>query len=130
MDDRLGEVLDAVASVVRRHPGLSVMVALADGRAGRPVIRVTERDGGVETGVVVAGSGPPRVVQPGSPPADPRHPAAFGPYDGLSSPAAAPTRESVPGSDPVFEPALRDSPRDAVASVSYTHLTLPTIYSV
>lgn len=117
VDDRLGEVLDAVASVVRRHPGLSVMVALADGRAGRPVIRVTERDGGVETGVVVVGSGPPRVVEPGSPPAEPRQPAAFGPYDGLSSPAAAPTRESVPGSDPVFEPGLRDSPRDAVASL-------------
>jgi hypothetical protein len=117
VDDRLGEVLDAVASVVRRHPGLSVMVALADGRAGRPVIRVTERDGDVETGVVVVGSGPPRVVEPGSPLAEPRQPAAFGPYDGLSSPAAAPARESVPGSDPVFEPALRDSPRDAVASL-------------
>ena len=37
VDDRLGEVLDAVAAVVSRHHGLSVMVALADGRAGRPV---------------------------------------------------------------------------------------------
>jgi hypothetical protein len=59
VDDRLGEVLDAVAGVVRRHPGLSVMVAVADGRAGRPVVRVTERDGSVETGVVVVGSAAP-----------------------------------------------------------------------
>jgi hypothetical protein len=63
VDDRLGEVLDAVAAVVRRHPGLSVMIAVADGRAGRPVVRVTERDGTVETGVVVVsgagGSAPP-----------------------------------------------------------------------
>jgi hypothetical protein len=113
VDDRLGEVLDAVASVVRRHSGLSVMVALADGRAGRPVIRVTERDGGVETGVVVVGSGPPRVVEPVPQPAESRPPADFGPYDGLSTPAAAPARESVPGSDPVFEPALREDSRDS-----------------
>lgn len=53
VDDRLGEVLDAVAAVVARHAGLSVMIAVADGRAGRPVVRVTERDGTVETGVVV-----------------------------------------------------------------------------
>jgi hypothetical protein len=109
VDDRLGEVLDAVASVVCRHPGLSVMVALADGRAGRPVIRVTERDGDVETGVVVVSSGQ-RAVEPTTQPAAAREaPADYGPYDGLSTPAAAPTRESVPGSDPVFEPALRDS---------------------
>lgn len=56
VDDRLGEVLDAVAAVVSKHPGLSVMIAVADGRAGRPVVRVTERDGGVETGVVVPGA--------------------------------------------------------------------------
>src|SRR5215212_11687677 len=56
VDDRLGEVLDAVAAVVSRHPGLSVMVAVADGRAGRPVVRVTERDGAVDTGLVVPGA--------------------------------------------------------------------------
>jgi hypothetical protein len=110
VDDRLGEVLDAVASVVRRHPGLSVMVALADGRAGRPVIRVTERDGGVETGVVVVATAQPRSVEPTPQPGDRREASAgYGPYDGLSHRAAAPTRESVPGSDPVFEPAFRDS---------------------
>jgi hypothetical protein len=62
VDDRLGEVLDAVAEVVRRHRGLSVMVAIADGHPGRPVIRVTERAGEVETGLVVAG-----VVSPPKP---------------------------------------------------------------
>jgi hypothetical protein len=112
VDDRLGEVLDAVAAVVRRHQGLSVMVALADGRAGRPVIRVTERDGGVETGVVVVNSTQPRAAgpTPGAEPIGPpsRPPAEYGPYDGMSTPAAAPTRGSVPGSDPVFEPAFRD----------------------
>jgi hypothetical protein len=161
VDDRLGEVLDAVASVVSRHPGLSVMVALADGRAGRPVIRVTERDGSVETGVVVVGSRAvdplpetapaatgPTVIEhvaagpgwepardPGwEPPARPAPaaptpaapapaaptPAEYGPYDGLSTRAAAPTRSSVPGSDPVFEPAYRDSlpSRDAVRAAA------------
>ena len=111
VDDRLGEVLDAVAAVVRRHPGLSVMVALADGRAGRPVIRVTERDGGVETGVVVVRSSPARGGEPTLAPeplAGDHGPAGYGPYDGMSAPAAAPARGSVPGSDPVFEPALRD----------------------
>jgi len=113
VDDRLGEVLDAVASVVCRHPGMSVMVALADGQAGRPVIRVSERDGGVDTGVVVVGSAPLRPVEPTNGPEPVAREGAqteYGPYDGLSAPAAAPTRESVPGSDPVFEPALRDGP--------------------
>jgi hypothetical protein len=49
------DVLDVVAGVVGRHAGMSVMVALADGRPGRPVVRVTERDGRVETALVVAG---------------------------------------------------------------------------
>jgi hypothetical protein len=117
VDDRLGEVLDAVAAVVRRHAGLSVMVALADGRPGRPVIRVTERDGGVETGVVMVGSARARGVEPTPEPlARDRTPTEYGPYDGMSTPAAAPARGSVPGSDPVFEPALRDRlpARDAV----------------
>ena len=52
LDDDFAEVLLAVARVVQRHPGLSVMVAPADGRPGRTVIRVSERDGAVETAVV------------------------------------------------------------------------------
>ncbi|HEY6746388.1 MAG TPA: hypothetical protein VI357_11800 [Mycobacteriales bacterium] len=67
VDDRLGEVLDAVAAVVSRHPGLSVMVAVADGRVGRPVVRVTERDGGVETGVVVPGGQSGRAAMAAAP---------------------------------------------------------------
>jgi hypothetical protein len=123
------------------------------------VVRVTERDGSVETGVVVVGGAGPRAVAPGAEPRiidgyaevgparpaeDPGYepaarqqvaagyepdpqpapepaarqttPAEYGPYDGLSTRAAAPTRSSVPGSDPVFEPAYRDSlpSRDAV----------------
>jgi hypothetical protein len=52
LDDDFVEVLVAVARVVQRHPGLSVMVAAADGRPGRTVMRVSERSGGVETAVV------------------------------------------------------------------------------
>jgi hypothetical protein len=52
------EVLEAVARTVRRHPGLSVMVAAIDGRPGRVVVRVTERDGVVETGLVAAPTAP------------------------------------------------------------------------
>jgi hypothetical protein len=123
VDDRLGEVLDAVAPVVRRHPGLSVMIALADGRAGRPVIRVTERDGGVETGVVVVGPGPQRAVEPTAQPAHALQTGGYGAYDGLSMPAAAPTRDSVPGSDPIFEPALRDSQPSRDDSLARDSLT-------
>lgn len=52
LDDDFAEVLAAVAKVVQRHPGMSIMVAAADGRPGRTVMRVTERDGTVETAVV------------------------------------------------------------------------------
>jgi hypothetical protein len=106
VDDRLGEVLDAVAGVVRKHPGLSVMVALADGRAGRPVIRVTEREGGVETGVVVVGQS---AVEPARTDPEATSVVLRPPPDLREQPTAAPAREPVPGSDPVFEPALRDS---------------------
>jgi hypothetical protein len=75
--DGFAEVLDAVGRVVRRHPGLSVMVA--DGRPGHPVIRVAERAGSAETGLVAAGPVRPRWA-PGAPqpalPAGHRRPAA------------------------------------------------------
>jgi hypothetical protein len=103
VDDRLGEVLDAVAAVVSRHPGLSVMVAVADGRAGRPVVRVTERDGGVETGVVVAGAqaGQPAVA------ADPAAvPSASAP---VRADFAGPTREPAYAREAV----LAGTPREA-----------------
>jgi hypothetical protein len=79
MDDDFAEVLNAVARVVQRHPGLSIMVAAADGRPGRSVIRVSERDGGVETAVVPP---PAHAAAPGSEP-----PPAYEPAE----PAGAPT---------------------------------------
>lgn len=129
VDDRLGEVLDAVAAVVSKHPGLSVMIAVADGRAGRPVVRVTERDGGVETGVVVPGAvAPAPAVQAAAVPSTerPREPAADRP-PGLApepaadrlrelapEPAAARVRESESGSQEVAVPQGRTQ-EEAVA---------------
>jgi hypothetical protein len=50
------EVVEAVAAVVRRHSGMSVMIAPGDGRRRSAVIRVTERHGEVEVAPVsVAG---------------------------------------------------------------------------
>jgi hypothetical protein len=51
------EVVEAVAQVVRRHPGMAVMVAPGDGRQGGAVVRVSEQDGEVEVSVVRGGSG-------------------------------------------------------------------------
>jgi hypothetical protein len=114
VDDRLGEVLDAVAAVVRRHPGLSVMVAVADGRAGRPVVRVTERDGSVETGVVVAGpsAGPPAVspAPAAQQAAVPTAQQAAGPTAQQAAMPAAARREPVPTRDPAFAQAGRETP--------------------
>ncbi len=46
------EIVEAVVQVVRRHPGMSVMVAPGDGRQGSAVIRVTELDGEVDVSVI------------------------------------------------------------------------------
>src|SRR6266516_2945245 len=67
--DDFTEVLDAVARAVLRHPGLSVLVTAGDsGRRGRTVVRVTERDGSVETAVVA-----PRAAQAAEPRNSGRH---------------------------------------------------------
>jgi hypothetical protein len=50
------EVVEAVAGVVRRLPGASVMVAPGDGRNGSAVVRVTEAAGDVEISVLAAGA--------------------------------------------------------------------------
>ena len=50
------EVVEAVAGVVRRLPGASVMVAPGDGRNGSAVIRVTEAAGDVEISVLATGA--------------------------------------------------------------------------
>lgn len=57
------EVLEAVGRIVRKHPGLSVMVAPADGRTSQAVIRVSERHGKVETAVIRP---PSQAPHPGS----------------------------------------------------------------
>ncbi|HZB50791.1 MAG TPA: hypothetical protein VE547_17015 [Mycobacteriales bacterium] len=46
------EIVEAVVQVVRRHPGMSVMVAPGDGRQGSAVVRVTEQDGEVDVSVI------------------------------------------------------------------------------
>ena len=46
------EIVEAVAQVVRRHPGMSIMIAPGDGRQGSAVVRVTEQDGEVDVSVV------------------------------------------------------------------------------
>jgi hypothetical protein len=51
------EVVEAVVQVVRRHPGMAVMVAPGDGRQGGAVVRVSEQDGDVDVAVVRAAGG-------------------------------------------------------------------------
>jgi hypothetical protein len=51
------DAVEAVAQVVRRHPGLSIMLAPGDGRPGGAVVRVSERDGEVDVSVVRSGPG-------------------------------------------------------------------------
>ena len=51
------QVVEAVVQVVRRHPGMAVMVAPGDGRQGGAVVRVSEQDGEVDVSVVRGGSG-------------------------------------------------------------------------
>ena len=52
------EIVRVVAQVVRRHPGMSIMLAPGDGRRGSAVVRVTERGGEVDVVVVQGGSRP------------------------------------------------------------------------
>lgn len=49
------EVVEAVVHVVRRHPGMAVMVAPGDGRQGSAVVRVAEHGGDVDVSVVRGG---------------------------------------------------------------------------
>jgi hypothetical protein len=69
------EVVEVVAAVVRRHPGMSIMLAPADGRPGSAVIRVSERNGDAEVAPVnqgvATGSGPPPAISD----QDPGYPA-------------------------------------------------------
>jgi hypothetical protein len=95
-----GEVLDAIAGVVARHARMSVMVAVADGRSSRPVVRVTERDGRVETAVVAAASG---IVR------SPRPPTEQSPVSGRAAPARPVEARAV--RDEAVEPAAFEAAR-------------------
>ena len=53
------EIVEAVAQVVRRHAGMSIMIAPGDGRQGSAVIRITEQDGEVDVSVVRSGAARP-----------------------------------------------------------------------
>jgi hypothetical protein len=48
------EVVEAVVAVVRRQPGVSVMVAPGDGRHRSAVVRITEANGDVDISVLPA----------------------------------------------------------------------------
>ena len=50
--DDFVEIVEAVAQVVRRHPGMSIMIAPGDGREGSAVVRISEHGGEVEVSVV------------------------------------------------------------------------------
>jgi hypothetical protein len=66
------EVVEAVAGVVRRHPGMSVMIAPGDGRRRNTVVRVTERNGEAEVAPVMLGAPDDGYGDPGyGPPAGP-----------------------------------------------------------
>jgi hypothetical protein len=88
------DVIDAVANVVRRHPGMSVMLAPGDGRHGGVVVRVTELHGDAEVALV---SAPPTEARRAPParrddsvvPAGPAGPAAAVASPGVAPPAAA-----------------------------------------
>ena len=106
LDDDFVEVLDAVARVVGRHPGLSVLVATADGRKARRVIRVTEHSGAVEIAVVP----PPGAAQPVQAPESPDPTPVPHPRDPVPAaipappaPARVPDRRDA-GPDPVPGP--------------------------
>jgi hypothetical protein len=96
------DVLAAVARAVQRHPGLSVMVAVVDGRPGR-VVRVTERDGAVETALVATPGAPAGVAEPGRH----AHPAAPAP---ASASAAVPPDTPAPTDTAAAAPAAAAGP--------------------
>jgi hypothetical protein len=85
------EVIESVAQVVRRHPGMSVMIAPGDGRRRSAVIRVTERDGEAEIAPVTMNApGEGHFGAPG-----PEHQPPYGPPE-----QAAPPDLSYPGLRP------------------------------
>ncbi len=102
--DDFAAVVDAVAEVVRRRPGLSVLVAPGDGRRGSAVVRITERLGDVEVAVVTTGGGsPPGPQQPFQQPIQQRAQPAPQPP---SQQAPQPPVGAGAGADPLMPPRL------------------------
>jgi len=58
--DDFVEIVEAVVHVVRRHPGMSIMIAPGDGRQGSAVVRITEQGGEVDVSVVRSGGPRPQ----------------------------------------------------------------------
>jgi hypothetical protein len=54
--DDFVEIVEAVVQVVRRHPGMSIMIAPGDGRQGSAVVRISEQGGEVDVSVVRGGA--------------------------------------------------------------------------
>jgi hypothetical protein len=118
------EVVEAVAQVVRRHPGMSVMLAPGDGRRGSTVIRVTERHGEAEVAPVTvtgdaddAGLGADPAIAPmtGMAGLPPPPPAATGVLGGPLGPpgfAAGPTGPGfgAPAPGGSWRPPAMDTP--------------------
>lgn len=110
--DDFAEVVDAVAEVVRRRPGMSVLVAPGDGRRGSAVVRITERLGDVEVAVVTTGGGPP--PGPQQPIQQPIRQPIQQPSQQPAQPAPQPRPQQVPqppvgaaaGTDPLMPPRL------------------------
>jgi hypothetical protein len=70
------DVVEAVVNVVRRHPGMSIMLAPGDGRPGSAVVRVTEQHGDAEVALVTTPAEGGRPVGPDRRDDSPSEPAA------------------------------------------------------
>jgi len=84
------DVVEAVANIVRRHPGMSIMLAPGDGRPGSAVVRVTEQHGDAEIALVTT------AAEGGRPAAPARRDDSA-----ATGSAAPPTGPAVPAPTPV-----------------------------
>jgi hypothetical protein len=99
------DVVEAVSSVVRRHPGMSVMLAPGDGRRGSAVIRIAEQHGEAEVSVV---STPSSGADEAAPRRDPAPSGSAG--RGAESPAPTPVPAGSGRADQRGRPPGPDEP--------------------